>query len=70
LTKSKELSQSQDPVNALFLAAIAHHRGHPQEARQLFDEALRLMERSPKLAEDQLAELRQVQREVSQVLSN
>jgi tetratricopeptide (TPR) repeat protein len=69
LTKSNKLVQGPDPVSAFFLAAIAQHHGHPQEARHLFDEAVRLMERSPKLAADQQAELRQVQREVSQVLS-
>jgi tetratricopeptide (TPR) repeat protein len=69
LTKSKELSQSPDPVNDFFLAAIAHHRGHPQEARHLFDEAARSIDRNPNLTADQQVELRQVRREVSQVLS-
>jgi tetratricopeptide (TPR) repeat protein len=68
LTRSKELSHGQDPVDTFFLAAIAQHRGQTQEARHQFDAATRLIERNPGLTPDQQAEVRQVQREVSQVL--
>jgi len=69
LTRSEELTQSQDPVDAFFLAAIAHHRGKPHEARLQFDEAVGMMASSPGLTPDRQAQLRQVQQEVSQVLS-
>jgi tetratricopeptide (TPR) repeat protein len=69
LTRSMELNQSQDPMDAFFLAAVAQHRGQPRQARRQFDEAVRLMARSPGLTPAQQAELRQVQQEVSEVLS-
>jgi serine/threonine protein kinase len=69
LTKSNELVQSLDSVSAFFLAAIAQRRGHPQEAREMFNEAVSLVERSPNLTADEQSDLRQIQQEVAQILS-
>jgi serine/threonine protein kinase len=69
LRKSLELDNGEEPLDLFFLAAIAQHQGHPDQAHDLFAQASALMNRSPNADAGQQAEQKQVRDEVARLLS-